>query len=1035
MMRRTLLTAVLTLAMVVVIPARTSADARAGWADGWRTDIHNGAAVTFQQDLDVSHSGTASLKVINGSFFAPNVYGTIAQSVNVKPSTTYVGSAWIKAENTSRGQFTLPNDWVTRWDVPNGTYDWQEFAFTYTTAANETNVNFRLIVQDLTTGFWLDDVSLAEQGQTTNLLANTGFEPTQQDEELLARYDAMQAKLPALDELLSRAEAQGIAVDYERAKYQTIVSTLPYNRDDVTAAQTTRAAYAIGVDEQLYDEAWRATQSYLDGTATPKVAWRYDTGTDGLTNVGRKFMGRATTATGETQASRPIQLNGFGHFDEVARDIPYFRDLGINAGQLEIGPNSTVFEPDKVNYGTSISDAAATSFTRDTSQAHSGAASMKATSSTITSAMLYQQFVAEPSSTYEMSLWVKATNATNVALAAGFPPVRVEVPSGTYDWQRITFRFTTGRDSLSGGVGLRFEGPTTALRMDDWVVTKVGGSDNLFQNPGFEALSPGDFAVDTALVQRIDRALTAADRADVSVNLLLSPHYLPEWAFRKWPELRINNGGWIGYDINNDHAREILRAHITATLNVVKRHPSLHSIVLSNEPIYVDSRPSAITASMWHDWLRSHYPTVEAMNATWGTSYASYDDVPVNSGNLTATPEYYDWYSFNSTMFADFHKWMGNVVHSVAPEQPVHAKVMPLQNWNRDYLVYGVDLEKFSGVSDIHGNDNYSVIEWGTEGAANAAGFYELQASFGAKPIYNTEDHIIVDGDANYAPIIPQHVRHWLWNGAIHGRTGSTHWVWATMFNMFLVRPDATSAVSQTSLDLNRLAPEVTAFQERQSKVAILHSAVSNIYTTGGQHLAARNLAYRALIYDGQDATWVSESQAAAGKLASYELVVLPRTTHVSAETLAALADYVEQGGQLVTIGDDVLSRDEHNAQLDSATRDAVLSDATIYPADVGFPVLRDGLFGVLTSLGLAEAVLVDADTGSPVNSVDYQAVRTADGLLINVANLAQQTTKRYTIEVDGRAVTTPVDELISETTVKCTIEIPALGVQLLRVP
>jgi len=66
--------------------------------------------------------------------------------------------------------------------------------------------------------------------------------------------------------------------------------------------------------------------------------------------------------------------------------------------------------------------------------------------------------------------------------------------------------------------------------------------------------------------------------------------------------------------------------------------------------------------------------------------------------------------------------------------------------------------------------------------------------------------------------------------------------------------------VGRTGLDLNRLAGDVTAFQNAPPKVGILYSTASNVYTSGTGYVNATNNVYKALLYDGQKAGFVNRS-------------------------------------------------------------------------------------------------------------------------------------------------------------------------------
>ncbi|MGW6278622.1 carbohydrate binding domain-containing protein [Kribbella sp. NPDC055071] len=143
---------------------------------GWTPDVYQ-ADATVELDKTVGHSGRASVKVVNRTPIAANHYATISQALTVRPSTTYVFSAWVKGENVQPKalQFSVRPDWGSRVDAPSGTFDWTKVTFRYTTGP-ESVLTFRLLSSDVVGAGWLDDVSISVEGSDVNLLTNPGFE-------------------------------------------------------------------------------------------------------------------------------------------------------------------------------------------------------------------------------------------------------------------------------------------------------------------------------------------------------------------------------------------------------------------------------------------------------------------------------------------------------------------------------------------------------------------------------------------------------------------------------------------------------------------------------------------------------------------------------------------------------------------------------------------------------------------------------------------------------------------------------------------
>ena len=96
--------------------------------------------------------------------------------------------------------------------------------------------------------------------------------------------------------------------------------------------------------------------------------------------------------------------------------------------------------------------------------------------------------------------------------------------------------------------------------------------------------------------------LRQAEEHNVAVCVLLSPHYFPPWAFKKYPELSDGGFGFLKYDIDCPFAREVLERFLRAVVPKIAAYKSLHSFCLSNEPEYVSrSKHSAV---LFHKWLK-----------------------------------------------------------------------------------------------------------------------------------------------------------------------------------------------------------------------------------------------------------------------------------------------------------------------------------------------------------------------------------------------------------------------------------------------
>jgi hypothetical protein len=244
----------------------------------------------------------------------------------------------------------------------------------------------------------------------------------------------------------------------------------------------------------------------------------------------------------------------------------------------------------------------------------------------------------------------------------------------------------------------------------------------------------------------------------VGGNLLLSPHYFPQWALDKWPHLKACQGGFFKYCVHDPAARAVIEKSLRHVIPLIKGHPALHSVCLSNEPICVDLSRCRVTAKAWPAWLERKHGTVAALNERWGTAYANFAAIPVPKPEIVATPACLDFIRFNQESFAEFHSWMAGVVHSLAPELPVHAKIMMgARTFRRPSTACGRSTPSASPRSASTTATTPTTCSTrrarsGPTAGATARRATTFSASMADLPIFNSENHLIVDRDLDVDP-------------------------------------------------------------------------------------------------------------------------------------------------------------------------------------------------------------------------------------------------------------------------------------------
>jgi len=516
----------------------------------------------------------------------------------------------------------------------------------------------------------------------------------------------------------------------------------------------------------------------------------------------------------------------------------------------------------------------------------------------------------------------------------------------------------------------------------------------------------------------IGAALAKGEADNVMVCLLTSPHYFPGWALKKWPELQKGGGGFFGLAVDAPQARQIFKTHLETTLKAVGDSPALHSVCLSNEPTFTNWQQDPFRRAEFTEYLAAKFGTIDKLNAAWGTTYPSFAEVPIlDTGSLPReadmTPLRYEMARFNMLMFSQYHRFMSDVVHATRPGMPTHAKVMCVPA-NRQHLAWGTDPEQFAWMGDLNGNDCSCMFAgFGDQYAANWIGqnaYYDIQHSMRNAPIFNTEDHIIVDREQRLIP--PEHTDFALWQGAIHGRGASTIWVWERTYERtsdfegsILHRPENVMAVGRVGLDLQRLAPEVVRLQHAPAPIAIIYSLTAQLWSDTAH--GAMMTAYEALNACGVPVRFVSEQQAAEGGLRPFRAVIAPALTHAPDSLVTAVAEYCQAGGRLWVAGEGVpFSRDEYNHPREvSLPVQAVHTFASGATARALWPLF----LGKMRAERIEPLAVAVGKDGQRVWGVEYRSARGKDGVLVSIANL-WGTPQTVRLTANGRRPQTATD-------------------------
>jgi hypothetical protein len=500
--------------------------------------------------------------------------------------------------------------------------------------------------------------------------------------------------------------------------------------------------------------------------------------------------------------------------------------------------------------------------------------------------------------------------------------------------------------------------------------------------------------------------LKRAAAAGVKVDVILSPHYFPQWAYDQSPDVRNGNVGFIDFNIDHPKVRETIEKWIRAFAATLKGSSALFSYCLTNEPAYVQSGKDPYSRPKFVKYLLGIHGEIATLNALYVTTYKTFDEVPVPATYaMPAKPNeqcaYYDWCRFNQVNFTEWHRWMNQIVKSIDPAAKTHIKALVIHAFQQNLVHFGVDPELMCEVTDVAGCDNFvgqdntALTSW-----TSMEFYYDLLNSFRNQPVFNSESHFIPDG------LPPSHIpgensRAVMWQSALHHVGATTIWVWNEpapgLLGSIYLRPANIHGVGQALLDANRLSRELAAINQARPRVALLYSQPS-IFWESGYGGSIMNL-HTQLKFAGEKVTFVSERQLAAGLAPKVDVIITSLATHVDDKTIDGLRKFAKAGGKVLLCGENDLKFDEYHR---GRTLPMELQNSARLPASGGVP----SFIGALRAAGLSSQALKDSKTQADLSGIEYRIVDDNGAKLVPLMNFTSQAqTLRLPPEVKGDAI------------------------------
>lgn len=959
---------------------------------GWNWSARNTNATL--RSVSDAHSGPHALCLTNGSNFGADVYGMLwrRDSIALEPGRHYVLSAWTKSQDPGIAWIGGGKDWQYRLHFPATEGKWRRVWLTFVAAPEDHEFVLRCCTESPTSGVLLDDIKLEE-----------GDEPTPDVPE-----EPSSASV-SLTPVNIRAEIEGDG-PFEAASILYTPAPITLKAEAQLAGSP-----ALHSDLKLEPGAWRILVSGKSTAAD---------------DAPRRLLVRVTPTSGKPIESEQTVViysasGGLKRIAALQRVLPELRkllDKAKSGGQdisyplisYTVLENFTRYAAEDIRKG----------------QVRRGLMQL---ADLEPMALRCRNQLRASGALPRVPRW-NSDYRPRVEHSSFLAPVRIgkadSVPSPRSE----------GKGSQWITVPVFFTGYGAFGQVRDDIEKFPAYGVNIIQiEVGPSALFPREGVVDEAPIKEMQRILVRAQRAGVAVNLLISPHYFPDWMLEKYPYLRKHREGFLQYCLHAPESKALLQRFVSTLLPPLKNYPALHSICLSNEPVNVEE-PCEFATQEWRAYLRTQHGTIQALNDAWRTSYADFDAVPLPDPFQSPPigPIGMDYVLYNRQFFAGWHRMLADAVHAVAPDLPVHAKAMTWTMVSGQDVRYGVDAELFGAFSNINGNDSanmyaYEPGEFAQEWELNALD-HDLQRSVRDAPVFNSENHIIPDRETRYVPA--QHVYTAIWQAAIHGQSATTIWVWERSFDpksdaygSIMHRPACAEAVGKVNCDLNRTAREVTALQQAEPDVAILQSVTGAVWEAG-PYTDSLNKLYTAITFHGLKAGFVTENQLQNAVFPQAKVLFVPSIVHLSRSAVAGLQQYASLPGKRLVLlgGEGNITRDEYDRRLPSVLsaerlafsygksgwRDLYVQLAPLLPK-----------WGVVPKLGLVDG------SGQPVTGIEWRCAETSRGLIVDLVNYRKTSQRVRLVRPGGKLHGV---DLLTEQRVDGLFTLSPLETRLLRV-
>ena len=821
-----------------------------------------------------------------------------------------------------------------------------------------------------------------------------------------------------LEELIDNCEEKGFEVNYETLDLAVIKKFKKHIEEDIANGDESRLDYTMSCLLENYTHAKNNLTAYLDGSKKPKTVPVYQTGAVGA----EKSTLLADMKANNEINKRPAFLVGYGYFGGVKRDMEILPDFGVNMIQTEIGIVDCV----KRNFGLEdwaviIEGGAVGVINSSDADYYEGTRSASINTDFDIAPncfiSLSQEIKVKPNTYYEIGFYIKSDKCTGVTVSTNNWTDSNSL-DGTYsDWTKKSYAFLTGNNDTERVIRFAFNNLSVNTNIDNVYVKELGKDNNLISNGDFETVSEDQLSPYSEGVKGLCDTLENAEKNNISVCVLLSPHYFPSYLYELYPEIKMGTSSYIPFDINHPAAKNAIKLFVDTVIPLIKDYKSLNSICLTNEPAFFPNSNSAYNDD-WAEWLENKYGDIKALNNKWGTHYLSFSRVSMPMNFNLESDIIKDYKDFNDEIFSRWHKWYRDLIKAYAPDIPIHAKTMTyIENAESDNIRYmlsqGLDFDGFSKFSDWGGCDgwispySFERTDQTLRSPQELFFTYDLMTSIKNIPVANTELHLLPDGSDDYKDSFDDCFGAAVWQGIIHKCNATAIWLWEraedgdeTFNGSISYRPDCVTEVGRTSLDANRLAYEITALQQSEEEVGIIYSAEARVASRAFMNACFNS--YLATVYNGKKVKFITDETI--DNIDGCKVIIVPFAKALPETMKNRIKEFSYNGGKVVIVGESCISDGDivNSEKIDVEIDDIYVTSPTISQLRARFEQIFD-------DCGLASVKLVDKDTMQTVDNVEWTYAVYDNELIINILNYdADDKNKEIIIMTEGK----PAEEI-----------------------